>query len=446
MTPMPSCFSAGDTIYFPFDTYDSSGGSVTITSLAVTDIEIYKNGSTTQRSSDNGYALLDTDGIDFDGTTGLHGFSVDTSDNSDAGFWVDGAQYWVNVNAITVDSQTVRFTYLLPLGLGVRQGTIKTLDALDTAQDSQHSTTQSSIAALNDITAADVWSHGTRVLTANTNLNDPTAAAIRTEIDSNSTQLALILTKLLRYTALQCRNDSAISTDLALEITDINQNFGTGAGNWDNENSALEQLDNELGIMDAKLDDIVDDTGELQTDWTNGGRLDLIVDAIKTVTDQVLPKLLAYFQLALRSDAAIGTDKSTELTAINTDEGSGAGDYSNQNESQEAIRDRGDTAWTGSGSGLSGSNTIDITIQSSADSAPIENASVRMHSTGNGDQTQETDSNGDVQFTVVSATWTIVINASEFDGRTVTLVVTDDTAITYQLTPSSGSSEVGFLG
>lgn len=42
--------------------------------------------------------------------------------------------------------------------------------------------------------AADVWAVATRVLTANTNLNDPTAAEIRTEMDSNSTQLAQILT------------------------------------------------------------------------------------------------------------------------------------------------------------------------------------------------------------------------------------------------------------
>lgn len=102
---------ASTTLYLPFDTYNASGASVTITGLAVTDIDIYKNGSTTQRASDNGYALLDTDGIDFDGSTGLHGFSIDLADNSDAGFYVAGGQYWVHVNAITVDSQTVKFTY-----------------------------------------------------------------------------------------------------------------------------------------------------------------------------------------------------------------------------------------------------------------------------------------------------------------------------------------------
>lgn len=108
-------FATTDTIYVPFCTYDSDGASVTITGLAVTDIEIYKNGSTTQRASDAGYALLDTDGIDFDSITGLHGFSVDLSDNTDAGFYVAG-QYWLVVSAITVDGQTVSFAYYFTIG------------------------------------------------------------------------------------------------------------------------------------------------------------------------------------------------------------------------------------------------------------------------------------------------------------------------------------------
>lgn len=110
-------FNPSATIYFPLTTYASSGASVTMTGLAVTDIEIYKNGSTTQRSSDNGYALLDTDGIDFDGVTGVHGFSVDLSDNTVSGFYAAGSQYWVVVNAITVDSQTVVFLYYFTIGM-----------------------------------------------------------------------------------------------------------------------------------------------------------------------------------------------------------------------------------------------------------------------------------------------------------------------------------------
>lgn len=123
MRMLPDGYNAGDTIYVYFDTYGSSGESITITGLAVTDIEIYKDGSTTQRSSDNGYTLLDTDGIDFDGVTGLHGFSIDTSNNSDAGFWSDGSHYVINVNSITVNGQTVRFSFGLRLGILARPTT-----------------------------------------------------------------------------------------------------------------------------------------------------------------------------------------------------------------------------------------------------------------------------------------------------------------------------------
>src|SRR3990167_2214871 len=101
----------GTTLYIPFHTFDSNdpSASVTITGLATTDIEIYKDGSVTQRASDTGYTLLDTDGIDFDGLTGIHGFSIDLASDATAGFWAAGSQYWVVVSAITVDAATISF-------------------------------------------------------------------------------------------------------------------------------------------------------------------------------------------------------------------------------------------------------------------------------------------------------------------------------------------------
>ena len=87
----------GQTIYVPFQTYDSNdpSASVTITGLATTDIEVYKDGSVTQRASDAGYALLDTDGIDFDTPWIPVVLSIDLADNTTAGFWAAGSQYWV---------------------------------------------------------------------------------------------------------------------------------------------------------------------------------------------------------------------------------------------------------------------------------------------------------------------------------------------------------------
>ena len=100
----------GAVLPIPFASYaGSTGASITLTGLAVTDIEVYKGTSTTQRASDAGYALMDTDGIDFDGITGIHGFSIDTGDNTDAGFYAAGSYYFVIVSAVTVDGQTVNF-------------------------------------------------------------------------------------------------------------------------------------------------------------------------------------------------------------------------------------------------------------------------------------------------------------------------------------------------
>lgn len=101
---------AGDVLPIVFSTYDGgTGASITMTGLAVTDIEVYKDASMTQRASDAGYALIDTDGIDIDSLTGIHGFTIDTGDNTDSGFYTVGAWFTVIVSAITVDGQTVNF-------------------------------------------------------------------------------------------------------------------------------------------------------------------------------------------------------------------------------------------------------------------------------------------------------------------------------------------------
>jgi len=105
-------FPTGKTLYIPFHTFssDDPSASITITGLALADIKVYKNGGTTQRSSTSGFALLDTDGIDFDGITGIHGISIDTSDDTDAGFYAVSSEYWVVIDNITLDGATVSFT------------------------------------------------------------------------------------------------------------------------------------------------------------------------------------------------------------------------------------------------------------------------------------------------------------------------------------------------
>jgi len=74
-------------------------------------------------------------------------------------------------------------------------------------------------------------------------------------------------------------------------------------------------------------------------------------DATEAKQNTMIAKLLAYVRLMTRSDAAVETDAAVELTAINADEGAGAGDYSSQTHSQEAIIDTGNASWTTGGAG-----------------------------------------------------------------------------------------------
>jgi hypothetical protein len=100
----------GTTLYFPFDSFAlATGASITMTTLATSDILVYKDGGVTQRASASGYTLLDTDGIDFDAVTGIHGFSISLADDTTAGFWAAGSKYFVAVQTITIDSASVSF-------------------------------------------------------------------------------------------------------------------------------------------------------------------------------------------------------------------------------------------------------------------------------------------------------------------------------------------------
>ena len=98
----------GKKIYIPFATYGTDRESITATGLATSDIKIYKDGAIAQRTGVSGVALLD-DGMDFDTITGIHAFSIDLSDNDDAGFYAAGSEYWVVVDSIIVNTQTVSF-------------------------------------------------------------------------------------------------------------------------------------------------------------------------------------------------------------------------------------------------------------------------------------------------------------------------------------------------
>src|SRR3990167_3383290 len=180
---------AGDVLPVLFDSFDGgTGGAITMTWLAVTDIEIYKDGSITQRASDAGYTLLDTDGIDFDGITGIHGFSIDTGDNTDAGFYSVGAWYHVVVSAVTIDAQTVNFVacaFRIMAAEGVAGvPDVNTTHISDTAQ-----TANDVVQDVNDILTDTGTTLDTKIDTID-NFLDTEIAAILASVD---TEVAAIL-------------------------------------------------------------------------------------------------------------------------------------------------------------------------------------------------------------------------------------------------------------
>ena len=115
-------------------------------------------------------------------------------------------------------------------------------------------------------------------------------------------------------------NVDAILVDTGTDIPATLATLATAA--------ALATHDGKLDTVDANVDLILADTNELQTDWTDGGRLDLILDGIKAVTDN-LPDSGALTSLATQASVDVidgivdqilvdtGTDLPAAIAALN---------------------------------------------------------------------------------------------------------------------------------
>jgi hypothetical protein len=124
--------SPGDTLYFAFGAYNDSGDSEVLTGLAVTDIEVIKNGAATVRATDSGYSLISDTGMVGD-RAGLYRVSVQLFNTADdASFYATGSWYQAFVDAVTIDGRTVRF-WLGSWEIGRRKVDVVELDS-DTGQ------------------------------------------------------------------------------------------------------------------------------------------------------------------------------------------------------------------------------------------------------------------------------------------------------------------------
>ena len=122
----------GSTIRIPFGSYTGSTGASSATSnYAAADILVYKDGSTTERASTAGFTATTT----FDTVTGINLCTIDLSDNTTAGFWASGSEYFVIIGPVTVDSQTVNFP-IARFVMGIRGSCLDTTIATLASQTS----------------------------------------------------------------------------------------------------------------------------------------------------------------------------------------------------------------------------------------------------------------------------------------------------------------------
>ena len=96
-------FRENETVYIPFNTFNSDGASCTITNFINTDVHIHKDNDLTQRNNAAGIVVS----VNFDGITGSHLVEIDTSDNTVENFWEIEKDYTVRIEGTTINAQTV---------------------------------------------------------------------------------------------------------------------------------------------------------------------------------------------------------------------------------------------------------------------------------------------------------------------------------------------------
>ena len=135
-----------------------------------------------------------------------------------------------------------------------------------------------------ELTASDIWEYATRTLT---NLNDTRADMIdnldvllstRATQSSVDTIDGIVDSILVDTNELQV--DWVNGGRLDLLIDAIKAKTDTIVANGATQAS--------VDVIDGIVDSILVDTNELQVDWVNGGRLDLLIDAIKAKTDTIV--------------------------------------------------------------------------------------------------------------------------------------------------------------
>lgn len=208
-------------------------------------------------------------------------------------------------------------------------GTITTLDALDTAQNSQHSTTQG-------------------LVTTVAGYLDTEVAAI---LEDTGTTIPATLSTIAGYidtevAAIKAKTDNLPASPAA--TSDIPSAATVADAVWDEATSGHSTA----GTFGKAVSDALTNTTTLLT-------------RIPSTLFNGITSLAGWLRLAWRKDSAAATDYAASLAEINSDGGSGSGSFSNATDSQEAAADAsvaqtGDSyAYLTTNLGLAGANATE---------------------------------------------------------------------------------------
>jgi len=131
--------------------------------------------------------------------------------------------------------------------------------------------------------AADVWAVGTRTLSS--------GAIVAATFGAGAIDAAAIANGAIDAATFAADVDAEILSYIVDDATRIDASaLNTASGNVTTILADTNELQSDWadgGRLDLILDTILIDTGELQVDWTDSGRLDMLIDAIKAKTDLI---------------------------------------------------------------------------------------------------------------------------------------------------------------
>jgi hypothetical protein len=377
-------FPEDATVYIPFNTFtsDDPSESCTITDLAPGDIKVHKDGSTTEISTDGATVT-----INFDSVTGNHLVAIDTS--VDAAY-ATGSDYCVRMEGTTVDGATVN--------AWIGHFSIENRTAFPKA-DFPSNFSALGIESDGDLTKVNELDGHTAQTGDNYAIvnGDHGLVSIQDDVDAILADTNELQTDNIPGTLSTI--DGKIDT-----VDTVADGIQTDLSNATDGLGALKTLIDALPTASEIQEELEEDGASildtLRDDLADGGRLDLLIDAIKAKTDN------------LPADPADDSDIDSQLSTIdgkidalndlsaadvNAEVDTALADYDPPTKTEmdtafteikgatwasgtdtlEAIRDRGDAAWvTGGGGAISQSLNVQPVLPFSIDLA--NTATVRL--------------------------------------------------------------------